>query len=223
MLILGLARKMLTQDELDLAGRLYWLLESGLMKEAWALIRDIFPVYWRDGNGASYTLDPDPVYRSLYYLDDPYGYMQHTRSALALMGSHLEGLLEIIPGSPSSQSLGRMVYYLRSKGLLPANLAQELMEFNSVAYIRAKHLASDPFLPERLDIRTFSPWEAVLCLIMMRNFSIRLFQILESRGVNLPEKWKEFKREWLTWDRSDPNGWKAIAASEYYFRSDSSE
>ena len=57
-------------------------------------------------------------------------------------------------------------------------------------------------MKKRLHVRTFSVQEAALAFVMMRNLSIQLFEVLETRGVILPHGWKDFKEEWLAWDRS---------------------
>ncbi|MBI2185134.1 MAG: hypothetical protein HYU39_09275 [Thaumarchaeota archaeon] len=132
-----------------LVDRLCWLIENEKKNQAWTLLEDIFPVYWKERNGIPYTLWPVIVYRALYYLDWPNLYARDTRYSLWLMGAHLEGLMHVMPGCVVGRPLGYMVKNLKNKNELPDDLTADLLEFNRVANIPAKHLAADAFLPKR--------------------------------------------------------------------------
>lgn len=203
MQVSDLADSLLTEKEVALAERLNYLIETGKMRQAWTLLEQILPKFWKEERGVFRTLSPDSVYRTLYYLDEPHIFVRVPRHMIALMGDHLQGLLDHLADRRYGLPLGRLVNTLRNAKQLPRDLASQLLEFNSV-YIRAKHLSADPFLQTRLDLRTFSTREAILSLIIMRQLSMRLFDLLKKKGKPLPEDWKQIDSEWLTWNRESP-------------------
>ena len=195
-----LADSLLTEKELALAERLNYLIETGKMRQAWTLLEQVLPKFWKEEGGVFRTLSPDGVYRTLYYLDEPYDFVKVPRHMIVLMGDHLQGVLDHLTDRRYGLPLGRLVNTLRKVKQLPRDLASQLLDFNGV-YIRAKHLSADPFLPKRLDRRTFSTREAILSLIIMRQLSMRLCDLLREKGKPLPEDWKQINPEWLRWDR----------------------
>ena len=129
------------------------------------------------------------------------------------MSNHLEGLLQLLRGRRTRETLGNLVVRLAGH-IIPVDMAKDLLEFNEAAVVRAKHMKSDDELPSRLDVRTFDTPDALACLVMVRSFSMRLFQLLKETGVVMPQSWKDFKEEWLSWTRDEPFTWRAIAARE---------
>jgi len=195
-----LTQSILSENEIALANRLYYLIKQRKMTKSWALLEQILPKFWREEKNSLRTLWPDGVYRTLYYLDEPYDFVRNPRHMIVLMGNHLEGLLEHlmdIHGRP----LGGLITAFSKTG--DSRLTTSLREFNKI-YVRAKHPSADPFLEKRLDRRTFSTREAIFCLIIMRHLSIQLFDLLRENGKPLEEGWKPIDPEWLSWDREEP-------------------
>jgi len=99
--------------------------------------------------------------------------------------------------------------------VLPSDLADKLLEFNKVADVPAKHPSANPFLPRRLDVRSFTLKEVTLLLMVMRQMSISLFALLKRQGIYLQEEWKEFKSEWIKWNRVTKLYPSVIAARQH--------
>jgi len=195
-----LTDSLLTDKEITLAKRLNYLIRTKRMKQAWALLEQVLPKYWKEERGILRTLSPDSVYRPIYYLNEPYEFVRNPRHMIVLMGNHLGGLLEHLMdlhGPP----LGGLTNALSKTK--PSKLTSLLLEFNSI-YVRAKHPSADPFLQKRLDRRTFPTREAIFCLIMMRHLSMKLFDLLRENGKPLAEGWKQIDSEWLSWNREEP-------------------
>jgi hypothetical protein len=207
-LIESLSHKILDGRELQLASHLTKLLEDPVWDAA-SLIEDILPIYCEKKGESYYTLDPDPIYRPLYYLHiyaDSRNFSNNTRIFLINTGAHLEGcvswLTETRPKYRSSSlPLGKTVEYLSKNGILQASLAKNLLEFNKTINVPAKHFKV-MFVPHsRLDKRTFRVLEAALGFMMMRKLSIELFALLGTSGVTLPQGWKDFDEKWLFWEK----------------------
>ena len=211
--VVNLVNAVLSEKEIAVAERLDHLIESGEKLKAWALIEQILPKYWREDNGFLRTITPVYVYRTLYYLNEPYEFARNPRYMIFMMGQHLEGLLACILGI-HRKPLGDLSYYLKRNQ--PVQLSATLLEFNKI-YIRTKHMAGDPFLESRLDMRTFSTREAVFCLFIIRSLSMKLMDMLKESGNPLREGWKPIDRSWLTWDSTEPvnPGRGGIAQSEH--------
>ena len=195
-----LAEKLLAEKEIALANRLDYLIKGRRMRKAWALFEQVLPKFWKEENDVLRTLSPDNIYRTLYYLDEPYDFLRSPRHMIVLMGNHLEGLLEHlmdIHGPP----LGSLINALSRT--VSTSLSLPLLEFNKI-YVRAKHPSADPFLETRLDRRTFSTREAIFCLIVMRHLSIKLFNLLRESGKPLVEEWKKIDPEWPSWNLEEP-------------------
>lgn len=198
--IIDLVNATLNEKEIAIAERLDFLIQNREMLKAWALLEQILPIFWKRDGDTFRTISPTGVYRTLYYLNEPYDFIRSPRHMITLMGNHLEGLL------------GRLLdIYNRPLGVLArlltrteaAELSCLLLEFNKV-YVRAKHMSGDLFLETRLDRRTFSTREAVFCFVVARNLSIKLMELLRDTSKALKQEWKQFNSEWLTWDREEP-------------------
>ncbi|MEP0824964.1 MAG: hypothetical protein HRF40_05715 [Nitrososphaera sp.] len=193
---------MLEEKELGLASRLAIILAEPKW-DSGSLLVDILPKYWEDReDGSSYTLQPDGIYRTLYYVHS-YGSLAHfekfTRIFMDMLGSHLEACLYWL-GDSQSLPLGSLTVRLHKEGILSAELAGLLLKFNKLVYVPAKHIYAVDDLPDDINERTFSIIEAALAFVMARKLSISLFELLKSKGVNFPQGWKEFKQEWLSWN-----------------------
>ena len=216
-LVESLARRLLNVDEIAVAYRIEWLITQRKIRKAWSLLQDILPKYCRVRRGIPFTLWPDDVYRPLYYLDDPPAFLKQSSFIVHCMGEHLEGLLKLFPGAHEKLPLGAQTRLLKEK-MLPSNLADELLEFNELADIPAKHPSADPFLPSRVDVRSFTLREITLLFMMMRYLSISIFALLKRRGIHFQEEWKEFKSEWIEWDRVTKLYPAVIAARQHLRR-----
>ncbi len=74
---------------------------------------------------------------------------------------------------------------------------RNLLRYNDVINVPAKHFGA--YAPtSRLDERTFSANETVYAIVLMRNLSMQLFELLQATGVSLPQRWPLFKEEWLS-------------------------
>lgn len=208
------AIRLLSNDEIAIAKRIQWLIDRRKMKKAQSLVEEIFPKYWAIKEEIPYTLYPDFVYRSLYYLDHPKLFLTDSSYIVHKMGEHLESLLKLLPGSKSNLSLGAQSQFLKGKAL-PSDLAHDLLEFNSVADIPAKHSSANTSLPSRLDVRSFTLEEITLLLMVMRRLSISLFAILKNQGINLREGWKAYDPDWAKWNRLSELYPAVIAAREH--------
>jgi len=199
-LVVSLANQLLSADETAVANRIEWLVDHGKTRKAKSLVQDILPKYCDVRRGIPFTLWPDDVYRPLYYLDDPQAFLTYSSFIVHCMGEHLEGLLKCFPEAHRKLALGAQTKLLEGK-VLPSDLANELFEFNRVAAVPAKHPSANPLLPSRLDVRSFTLREVTLLLMVMRHLSISIFALLKRQGVQFQEEWKEFKSEWIEWDR----------------------
>jgi hypothetical protein len=86
------------------------------------------------------------------------------------------------------------------------SLADRLSRFNKVANIPSKHFSAQLAERSNLDERTFSIHETALAFAMMRQMSIELFELLDSKGKKLPTEWKQFRDAWLIWDKRIERG-----------------
>lgn len=207
-----LAHEILDERELRLASHLSMLLSNSRW-DAGSLIEDILPVYCEKRGDSLYTLDPDSIYRPLYYLH-LYGKVMNlmrefTRFFVAMTGAHLEASLFLLAntrlGSKSdSKTFGRIVSRLEKEEILSSELASQLSKFNETVNVPAKHFNAFYVPHSRLDKRTFSIADAALDFIMMRKLSMRLFELVKFEGVDLSPHWKEFREEWLSWNREMP-------------------
>jgi hypothetical protein len=200
------ARDILDEKELELALYLSKLLANPNNFIVGILVSKILPTYSEKRGDSSYTLDPDPIYRPLYYVHG-YANTRHfkdnTRIFLDMTAAHLEGCLLWLTRTPpkfrsAPKPFGPLVLQLLHEGLLPRELADELLRFNKIVNVPAKHMTSFYKPHSRIDERTFSCLDASLAFMAMRKLSIELFKILCSRGINLPSSWKEFDEQWLS-------------------------
>lgn len=195
-----LAQNVLTSEDYPIVDYLYDLISNEEIRIACSLIENIFPQYWTLEGGLR-TLWPDDVYRTIYYLTNAKAYEDSSRHMINMMGGHLEGLLYFLD-EPNRLSLGPKIHRLKKKHLISETLASQLLDFNGI-YRRSKHMSGDNLLPKRLDIRTFSTFDTLLCLFVMRRLSMRLFSLLSENGISLPQQWKPYTSEWLCWKRTD--------------------
>jgi len=199
--IVELTKALLDEKEIAIADRLDSLIEKEPeMLKAWALLEQVLPIFWIVEGKYLHTRAPAFVYRTLYYLDHPHDFVNNSRKMIIMMGNHLEGLLFHLLNL-HNRPLGDLSHYLSR--IDQTELSSSLLKFNEV-YRRAKHMSGDLFLPMRLDQRTFSTRETVYCLFVMRNLSIKLFDLLKKAGKPLSEEWKQIDSQWLTWDSEEP-------------------
>lgn len=200
-----LGQRYLDVRELQLAEKLSNLLADANYDAA-ALVSEIIPEY-SIGNS---TIEPDMIYRSLMYLEsyaNSRNFARVTRIFILNACWHIEGCLVFLAGPPpesrsSNGPFGSLLYLLKKRGVISDRLALELKRFNDAVYIPAHH-PNARFTPmSPIDRATFSILEAALTLMMMRKLSMQLFPLLLVRGVELPNKWKEFDVEWLSKDYS---------------------
>jgi len=211
--IANLVNELLNEEEIAVAERLDFLIHHRTKGKAWALLEQILPKYWREDDGFLRTLAPDGVYRTIYYLDNPLEFRRNARYPIFMMGQHLEGLLgEFLDVHDRPLGALAQVWYMHAR----TELALLLLQFNEF-YIQAKHLCSDPLLPQRLDERTFSTQEAVYCLLITRSLSSRLMDLLKEAGRPLREGWRPIQPEWKTWCSEEPRnpGRGGIAQREH--------
>ncbi len=208
----ALVNSLLDKDEIAVAERLDFLIENDNMFKAWALLEQIFPVFWIVEGNYLYTRNPVFVYRTIYYLNHPHEFFRSPRYMIFMMGNHLEGLLAYLLNL-RNRPLGDLSHYLVK--INQSELSEHLLEFNNI-YRRTKHMSGDPFLPTRLDERTFSTREAIYCLFITRSLSIRLFDLLKKAGKPMSEEWKEIDPQWSNWDFEEPisHGRRVIVKSQ---------
>ena len=197
----ALVNSLLDDNEIAIAERLDFLIENEKeMWKAWALLEQILPVFWIVEGEYLHTRAPAFVYRTIYYLNHPQEFVRNPRYMIFMMGNHLEGLLVHLLNL-RNRPLGDLSHYLSKFN--QAELSAYLLKFNAI-YCRTKHMSGDPFLETRLDQKTFSTREAVYCLLITRNLSIRLFDLLKKAGKPLSEDWKQINPQWFTWDNEEP-------------------
>ena len=210
-----LADQILDEKEWKLSLFLSELLENPLCYLVSNLVKDILPKYSEKRGKSSYTLDPDPIYRPLYYLHKYSGMSDFggiSRHYIALTGAHIEGCLHWLTKKPPRfrappKPFGYLVIKLHELKILPEKLSIELMRFNKIVNIPAKHFTAHYKSRSQIEKRTFSCFDTALTLMMMRKLSIQLFDLLISRGVVLPQLWKKFDNNWLSpiWSSTDQN------------------
>ena len=204
--IATLARRMLDEQELLLAAHLTFILEDDSL-DAGRFVEAIIPVYWETVGNHQQTLDPDPIFRPLYYVEGYAGthdFGRFTRIFIDVASAHIEGCLKWLTPSPPQHRggyglFGELVVRLRDPGILDASLAENLLFFNKIVNVPSKHFGALFTEHSRLDERTFSIEDAAFSLIMTRKLSIQLFDLLVARGVPLKHHWPPFRPEWLTW------------------------
>ena len=173
---------------------------------AGVLVSEILPTYCEKRGESSYTLEPDPIYRPLYYLHmyaNTRHFKENTRIFLINASSHLEGCLLWLTKTPPryrspSKPFGRLVIGLLEEGILSKELADQLLRFNKLVNVPAKHMTAFFQPHSRIDKRTFTCSDASLVFMAMRKLSIELFKILQKRGIGLPQGWREFDDNWLS-------------------------
>jgi hypothetical protein len=204
-----LANEVLDKRELQLAERLAHLFDDDKWDAA-SLIESIIPVYWEHVDDLDRTLDPDSVFRPLYYIHIHAGtnskaFRENTRSYMLSISGHIEGCLQQLMPLPTddrkiSKAFGPLVARLKKEEILPEDLAKLLWKFNEAINIPSKHFGA--YIPtRRLKERTFSVIETAWALVIMRKLSMQLFDLLKTRGRTLPRQWPAFNEEWLTWAR----------------------
>lgn len=200
------AREFLDKKELELAAYLSRLLRNPNCIYVGVLVSEILPTYSEKRGESSYTLEPDPIYRPLYYLHmyaNTRHFKENTRIFLINASSHLEGCLLWLTKAPPryrspSKPFGRLVIGLLEEGILSKELANQLLKFNRLVNVPAKHITAF-FKPDsRIDERTFTCFDASLAFMAMRKLSIELFRLLQVRDVCLPQGWREFDDNWLS-------------------------
>jgi hypothetical protein len=200
------ALELLEKKEFDLALYLSELLCNPNCVYVRVLISEILPTFGEKRGESYYTLQPDPIYRPLYYLQmhsNPSYFKDNTRVFLTNVSAHLEGCLFWLTKIPSefecpTKPFGGLVELLLKKGVLSEELAISLKEFNRLFNIPSKHFKAFYKSHSRLDERTFSCYDAAVAFMAMRKLSIELFKLLTERGVNLPHGWREFDDKWLS-------------------------
>lgn len=204
-----LASETLDERELKLAEHLAMLLDDNTWDAA-SLIEEIIPVYWERVDDFDQTLDPDNVFRPLYYIHGKATmsaemFRENTRAYMLFISGHIEGCLQQLMPFPRddrkiSKTFGPLVAQLKNKGALSGKLADKLWKFNEAINVPSKHFGA--YMPtRRLKERTFSVIETALALVLMRKLSMQLFDLLDITGKPLPRKWPAFQEEWLTWNR----------------------
>jgi hypothetical protein len=214
------AREFLDKKELELAAYLSRLLRNPNCIYVGVLVSEILPTYSEERDGYSRTLEPDPIYRPLYYLHmyaNTRHFKQNSRIFLIMASSHLEGCLLWLTKTPprfrgSSKPFGQLVVELLGEGILSKELADELLRFNRLFNIPSKHMTAFFQPHSRIDERTFTCFDASLAFMVMRKLSIELFKILQMRGMHLPQGWKEFDDHWLSPIWRSKRFWKARPA-----------
>jgi hypothetical protein len=200
------AREFLDEKELELAVRLSRLLRNPNCVYAGVLVSEILPTYSEKCGEVYRTLEPDPIYRPLYYLHtyaNTRNFKDNTRIFLNMASSHLEGCLLWLTKTPpryrsSSKQFGSLVIGLLEEGILSKELADQLLKFNRLVNVPAKHMTAFFKPHSRIDERTFTCFDASLAFIAMRKLSIELFKMLQIRSICLPQGWKEFDDNWLS-------------------------
>ena len=197
-----LAVELLDEREWLLVKRLALILDDDAY-DAGSLIVEIIPIYKERVGDREQTLFPDNIYRPLYYIHgwSTTGYFRDsTRAYMMVISGHLEGCLMYLTSSPPSQygvpskPFGRLVGPLKASGILSAELAAQLWKFNAAVNVPSKHFST--YTPTHwVNERTFSVLETTCALVMMRKLSMKLFAILKSKGVALPQGWPEFKNQ----------------------------
>lgn len=177
------------------------------MYDAASLVEEILPVYCERVGDKDHILFPSNIYRPLYYIhswSSPGNFRESTRAYMIVISGHLEGcLLFLISSRPSkygapSQPFGRLIDPLKASGILSAELADQLLKFNTAVNVPSKHFGA--YIPTHwLNERTFSVMETTCAFVLMRKLSIQLFALLKANSVVLPHRWPEFKDEWLSW------------------------
>ncbi len=202
-----LAHDLLDQRELQLAERLALLLDDDKF-DSGSLIEDIIPIYWEQVDDRLRSLDPDAIYRPLYYIHlfgSLRDFRDSTRTYMTFLSGHLEGcLINLTPSPPryrgTHRPFGGLVGQLQTSGVLSTELADQLWRFNAAFNVPSKHFSA--YIRTRwLDERTFSVTETAYAFMLMRTLSIKLFVLLKANGVILPHDWPDFKNEWVSWSR----------------------
>jgi len=194
----------LSENERKLAAHIAGLFDAP-EHDAVSLMTKILPGCWITRDCSEFTIAPRDVYRALHYLHvssrQAKSYGLDTRKWIWLTGQHLEGCLEYlttnVPGIKKSlnRPFGPLVKGLEKEGVLPFPLAKQLLAFNSLANVPAKHITASPTVYELN--KTFSVLDAATAFVVMRKLSIQLFEILRQRGITLPKRWIEFSNDWL--------------------------
>lgn len=200
------AREFLDKKEFELAEYLSRLLRNPNCKYVGVLVSEILPNYSEKRGDSYYTLEPDPIYRPLYYLEmyaNSRHFKDNTRIFLNNASAHLEGCLLWLTKTPPKyrsppKPFGGLVYGLLEERILTKELADQLLAFNRLINVPAKHMTAFFQPHSRLDERTFSCLDASLAFMAMRKLSIDLFKILDESGISLPQHWKEFDDNWFS-------------------------
>ncbi len=200
------AKYFLDEKEIELGFYLSRILCNPHCTQAGNLVSKILPRYWEKRGDSSYTLEPDPIYRPLYYVEmyaKGRDFKENTRIFLDMAAGHIEGCLLWLTKTPPksrgrSKPFGPLVYELCGQGILSEELANQLLTFNKLFNVPAKHMNANSKPRSRLDERTFSCLDAALGFMVMRKLSIELFKILIQKGICLPQGWPDFGDNWLS-------------------------
>lgn len=213
----ALAQELLSEEELALALKLSEVLEDSNY-DAVGLLHKVLPKYWVRDGGSVRSLSPRSVYRPFYYVatyaESPH-FEEHSRIFIDNVCGHIEGCLHwLVKATVGSERgglpFGPLVKLLEEAQIVETELADQLMIFNRVVYIPAKHHTVQDFLGLSLDERSFSVQDASFALVLARKLSVQLFDLLRSHGEPIPADWKPFSSAWLTWRRlvsQRPRGW----------------
>ncbi len=199
-----LAFDLLDETELQLADHLSFLLGDDKW-DAGPLVGEILPVYWEKVGDRSQNCYPGNIYRPLNYIhvwSSRGGFKDSTRAYMDVLSSHIEGCLQnllglSVYGRGMARAFGPAVIKLEKQKILSAALARQLLRFNEVINVPAKHFGA--YMPTNwLDERTFNPGETVLAILIMRRLSMQLFKLLKANGVSMAHEWPEFRDEWFS-------------------------
>jgi hypothetical protein len=201
--IAELAHAILDERELALAKHLSVVLGDDRYNSE-AVFAAILPLYWRQNGEIKVVLPPRPIFRTLYYVEKYAAlrrFREKTRPFLTFLSSHLEGCLFHLsvnagPYAKPNLTFGRLVVWLRARGSIPEELANQLQAYNKVVNVPSKHFDAFP-PPPGLNERTFSVVEAAYSFVMMRKLSMQLFPLLKTRGVIGEVEWPPFNDRWL--------------------------
>lgn len=165
----------------------------------------ILPKYWNGEGKSRSSLPPRSVFKRLYYVHQTGGmreFREKTRDFMIDIAGYLEGCLYHLyvegagPYPHPNLPFGPLVERLRRRGIIPEGLVLQLKAYNKAVNVPSKHFDAFP-VPERLDERTFSVYDAALAFVMTRKISLQLFPIMRAKGIIGDVDWPPFDERWL--------------------------